>query len=163
MRRLKCSKCGFCKPISTQTVDSQTTETECQATHLSTQESTINESITSQVQNWTTLAMLPPTATSTTIAPRKVLVGNVTQIVAVHVSFARQKRQNTVHNTSYGMLAVNIEDLSDYAQASYVDRLEYEQLNFKMTFNIQNGTDLDMLAQSVIEKCALVKGLRLLA
>ena len=131
-------------------------ETKCQARHSSTQEITITESVTSRVQNSITLAVLPTTAPLTTKVTKK--VENVTQIVNVHVSFVRQKRQNTVHNTSFGVLAVNIQDLSDYAQASYVERLEYEQLNFKMTFNIQNGTDLDMLAQSVIEKCALVGG-----
>lgn len=81
---------------------------------------------------------------------------NVTEVIRIHVSFARPKyRRNTVHNTSFGMLAVNIDDLSKYASSSYIERQKYEQLNFKMTFNIQNGTDLDQLAQSVVEKCAL--------
>ena len=65
------------------------------------------------------------------------------------------QRQNSVFNTSYGPIAANLPEFAVYAQASYVERLEYRQHKFKMTFNIQNGTDLDMLRQSAIEKCAL--------
>ena len=109
---------------------------------------------TSAVQDLTTQRT---DSVKTTILPNvRKLQSNVTEIIRIHVSFARPKyRRNTVHNTSFGMLAVNIDDLSKYASSSYIERQQYDQLNFKMTFNIQNGTDLDQLAQSVVEKCAM--------
>ena len=51
-------------------------------------------------------------------------------------------RQNTVHVTSHGIVAVNIEKMKSFAASTYMERRSYDHINFKMTFQLENGTDI---------------------
>ena len=146
MRRLKCSLCGKCRHLVSSTASTSTIITRPMST-------VFLPTTAAGSLNTTRELAVNITAPLTTRSSQK--VERMTQIIAVYVSFNSPQHQNSVFNTSYGPIAANLPEFAVYAQASYVERLEYTQHKFKMTFNIQNGTDLDSLRQSAIEKCAL--------
>ena len=122
MRRYFCSRCSRCTvlpPPTTTPLPTTTSETSTTAKNINRKglvPTDLDHFKFTTAPKTTVAATFAPTSTTSKRIPRNFTEGH---IIPVKISL---DKKNTIRDTIYGVIAVDIEQMGQYANSSYIDR-----------------------------------------
>ena len=117
MRRYFCSRCSRCTVLPPPTTTSIPTTTSTPST--TTQKVNRKGLVPTDFDHFK-FTTSPQTTSATTTTPPKI-TRNFTEGAIIPVKIKLDKK-NTIRDTRYGVIAVDIEQMGQYANSSYIDR-----------------------------------------